>query len=128
MKSCPFCGCKAEVLEVAEKDYMVFCRDCRCQTPYRSSIDEVERLWNSRSEWVSVKDKLPNEFEEVMFFYVMHMNQSLTPRKEIGKRDIVCGHYANGIWHICYLYTSLPLRNDIDIEVTHWLPLPDYPI
>lgn len=67
------------------------------------------------TKWISVKDKLPTDLEEVMFFYTIDQH----------KKDIVCGHLENGIWHICYLYTSMKLGNLVN--VTHWMPLPEEP-
>lgn len=77
------------------------------------------------SKWISVKDKLPSELEEVMFFYIIYGNKIFNQHNDIAKRDIVCGHIEKGIWHICYLYSSLPLSNEVN--VTHWMPLPAYP-
>lgn len=79
------------------------------------------------SEWISVKDQMPDEHVDVMFYYNMHGNPMFKQESTIVKRDIVCGHYANGIWHICYLYMSLPLRDDRGIKITHWMPLPEMP-
>ena len=70
----------------------------------------------SKEAWINVNDRLPPDFEEVMFFYII---------EDMYKKDIVCGHRANGVWHICYLYESVPL-NDL-IKVTHWMPLPQFP-
>lgn len=75
------------------------------------------------SKWISVEDKMPPEFEEVMFFYIIRQKEGAP----VDKRDIVCGHYAEGHWHICYLYNSTKLNNGGFLKVTHWMPLPDYP-
>ena len=70
------------------------------------------------NEWIRVKDRMPPDLHEVMFFYVIIDN----PSSSIGKKDIVCGHVENGVWHICYLYHSVPLN--FRVHVTHWKELP----
>ena len=66
-------------------------------------------------ELISVKDSMPEEYQEVLFFYTIKNY----------KKDFVCGHYAKGIWHVCYLYTSIRLGDNVN--VTHWAKLPEYP-
>lgn len=48
LEPCPFCGCKAEVLEYGEKSYIVFCRECRAETTSFLNIDEAEKAWDMR--------------------------------------------------------------------------------
>lgn len=70
--------------------------------------------------WISVKDKLPPELQDVLFVYSIKNLHG-----QVIKKDIVCGHIAKNLWHICYLFNSLPLNNNV--EVTHWMPLPEKP-
>lgn len=86
---------------------------------YTKDINVISRPY----EWINVKDKLPPEFKEVMFFYQIYMD--FKQEKEVVKKDIVCGHYANKIWHVCYLWHSIALRDCV--HVTHWMPLPENP-
>lgn len=89
------------------------------------------------NNWISCSERMPNDLQEVIFFYIIRNNFSLTSYEleknikkcDIIKRDIVCGHHENGIWYVCYLYVSTPLQCIYnDIEVTHWMELPEYPI
>lgn len=65
--------------------------------------------------WIKVIDRLPPEFQEIIFFYTIDKH----------KKDMVCGHYARGAWHICSLYMSIVLNDEV--KVTHWMPLPEPP-
>lgn len=49
IKLCPFCGCKADVLEVGTESYNVFCRDCRAETAWFFTIKEAIEAWNKRA-------------------------------------------------------------------------------
>lgn len=63
------------------------------------------------SEWISVKDKLPEEFEEVLTFGSGEYEVlSFLDTKAIGK----CWEDKGGWWR--------PFD-----EVTHWMPLPEPP-
>jgi hypothetical protein len=74
------------------------------------------------NEWIGTSERMPPDFHEVMFFYVILDDRHGT----IMKKDIVCGHHENGEWRICYLYHSLKVNRLV--MVTHWMELPDYPI
>ena len=74
------------------------------------------------NEWISCSERMPPDLYEVMFFYII-LNEVTG---EIVKKDIICGHYEKDSWHICYLFTSIPLNERI--KVTHWMELPEYPI
>jgi hypothetical protein len=89
------------------------------------------------SDWISCAERMPPDLHEVMFFYVIRNNFFLTRHEleknikkgDVVKMDIVCGHHVKGIWHVCYLYLSIPLLCDNSIiEVTHWMELPEYPL
>lgn len=67
-------------------------------------------------DWISVKDSLPPDYKEVLYCAI---NDTIV-------KDILIGHRENGVWFNCYLfYASSPLNDRV--EVTHWMPLPDYP-
>lgn len=79
-------------------------------------IDEVSGCTVETNDgWISLNDQYPPNLLEVMFFYTIDEH----------KKDIVCGHYDKGCWHICYLYSSVPLNNEV--KVTHWRYLPEFP-
>ncbi len=67
--------------------------------------------------WISVEDRLPADYEEVLFFATTNENQS---------REIMTGHRERGLWlHCCLFYASA--RFNEDVKITHWMELPDYP-
>jgi len=67
-------------------------------------------------KWISVEANLPPDYEEVLYFAI----------NDIGTKEIMTGHREKGIWtHCCCFYSTMRL-NDL-IQVTHWMPLPDYP-
>ena len=66
--------------------------------------------------WISVEDKLPPDYHEVMYFAINAM----------GTTEIMTGHREHGLWmHCCMFYSSMHCDNTI--TVTHWMELPDYP-
>jgi Protein of unknown function (DUF551) len=67
--------------------------------------------------WIDVDDKLPEDRKEVLYFAINPM----------GGKEIMTGHRENGKWTHCCLWYSTQILND-DVAVTHWMPLPDYPI
>ncbi len=83
-------------------------------------INELNEFWGFdkeiKSGWISVKDKLPPEFHEVMYVAI----------NEHGSKEIMNGHRQGNYWtHCCMFYSTLGLCDDI--KVTHWMELPDYP-
>ncbi len=67
--------------------------------------------------WIDVDDKLPEECQEVLYFAINAM----------GSKEIMTGHRQDGKWTHCCNWYSTQILSD-DIAVTHWMPLPDYPI
>jgi len=67
--------------------------------------------------WISVEEKLPEDFQEVLYFAVTNEGNS---------REIMTGHRENGEWlHCCMFYSSARLNHEC--KVTHWMELPEYP-
>lgn len=60
------------------------------------------------SKWISVKDRLPGPGKRVLFSTELFVGE--------GYRT------SANTW---YRYTGLPLRNCINGDVTHWMPLPE---
>ena len=54
LKTCPFCGGNAEIIQVADPDregvmlHVVWCEECGCGTVPADTIDVVAELWNRR--------------------------------------------------------------------------------
>ena len=66
-------------------------------------------------KWYSVNDKLPDEYEEVLYFAITND----------GNCEIMTGHRVKNQWtHCCLFYSTMYLK---DCMVTHWMHLPDYP-
>lgn len=89
-------------------------------------------------EWISVKDGLPEEYIDVLFF----SDNTLTKeKKEAQDKFIWIGKYCNCKGWIkrfpdSHFYFNregkeLSIRNleriDIQEEITHWMPLPEPP-
>lgn len=84
------------------------------------------------SEWISVKDRLPDEEQDVLIlireieFYGRH--------KEKRKvwHWIHTGWYIDGEWATTYCfghkYISEEVNDMCELAVTHWMPLPEIPI
>lgn len=73
-------------------------------------------------EWISVKDRLPETCQDVIYVYTGHDFKNLAV-----KRYMTIGHYDEDekIWYVRYLFASIPLSKEI--EITHWMPLPESP-
>ena len=68
------------------------------------------------SGWINVEDRLPPDYQEVLYFAINPM----------GGKEIMTGHRAKGEWTHCCLWYSTVTLND-DVTVTHWQELPEYP-
>jgi hypothetical protein len=62
-------------------------------------------------EWISVKDKLPEEYASVITF-----DPSRSPMNTVNE-----GFFANGEWDIIR-------KPYMPKHITHWMPLPSPPI
>lgn len=50
LKSCPFCGGEAEMIETLFCDYKVECEKCGASTSYCDSEEMAVEAWNRRKE------------------------------------------------------------------------------
>lgn len=72
-------------------------------------IEDAETLdYVLRQQWISVKDRLPERFENVLV---------------CTKHEMLLCHYDGDEWVINYdgEYAGY------DYEITHWMPLPEFP-
>jgi hypothetical protein len=86
-------------------------------------------------KWISVKDGLPDELETVNIVFVNH-NPQIYYADIKDKPMTATAIYCKGKWWwwsaVCEDYLAEYGRSicdemDIDIEVTHWMPLPEPP-
>ncbi len=84
-------------------------------------------------EWISVKDRLPENGRNVL---ICIENVEIYGRHNELKniqRLILCGYHYDGVWltahcHGCeYIEKMNEKFPDEHITVTHWMPLPDPP-
>lgn len=69
------------------------------------------------NQWISVKDRLPEDFREVLYFAITNDTET---------REIMTGHREYNKWmHCCSFYSSRTLNDNV--IVSHWMPLPEYP-
>lgn len=69
-------------------------------------------------EWISVKDRLPEDGEDVLF--VVRPNGGLFIR---------VGIYSDGVWSLlCGMWNDYrQFTSNTAWPVTHWMPLPELP-
>lgn len=80
------------------------------------SESELDDLTASIPKWISIKDRFPDDYIEVLYFAI----------NDIGTKEIMTGHRVEGTWtHCCMFYRTVKL-NDL-VTVTHWMPLPKPP-
>lgn len=84
-------------------------------------------------EWISVKDKLPDEEQEVLLY-----TEEIESYGRYGKRkkiyhNVYRGYFDGEEWitiycHGCeYIFKMNEKYQNEHIEVTHWMPLPEPP-
>ncbi len=104
LKPCPFCGNTFLGRQEEARKLRIMCP--YCGTVKTAKKEYAERDWNKRiscSEWISVKDRLPKDKSEVLFY------------------DELCGIYIGWFdeeWQTEHFNCD---------SVTHWKPLPNPP-
>ena len=87
--------------------------DCGFQAGYKAAEELLTIVGKKTSQWISVKDRLPEEDVTVLAF----INYSIDDAKLL---RVVSGAYRGRLW-LC--------GQDIYSErfITHWMPLPEPP-
>lgn len=132
LKPCPFCGGKAELIKIPVSPYpdkyYVRCsnqNDCKvaAHTYMGGTAEEAIEDWNRRaafttahSEWINVKDRLPEEYKDVLCYYEYFRYGDFNCMF----RTIDRGHYGNGIW-------GGEAGQGHKNKVLAWMPLPEPP-
>lgn len=101
-------------------------------------MDEIAYLRSKQPKWISVKDRLPEELTPVNVVWVNHNPQLYYSKiKDVPQSDATAIYFC-GRWYWwdtdlidwlseygrCSREDSLV---DKDIEITHWMPLPEPP-
>ncbi len=85
------------------------------------------------SEWISVKDRLPEPDQGVLVFTITIETYGKHKEKKKIYRNIYYGYHDGEEWltsycHGCeYIYKINEKFPEEFIEVTHWMPLPEPP-
>lgn len=74
------------------------------------------------SEWIEVKDKLPDNLGHFIIFFVPVFKGSFTGFYSDGNNP----HYVKGFWHDDGRWDAEENRLE-EFEVTHWMPWPNNP-
>ncbi len=92
---------------------------------------EVEKL--KKLQWISVKDRLPNDEQGVLLYTREIETYGKHKEKKETWHNIYYGYCDNGEWVTSYCWGCEYIRTmnekypDEHIEVTHWRPLPEPP-
>lgn len=73
------------------------------------------------NEWISIKERLPNKLQKVLFHWVLCDSFGNPCVKNVSM-----GYLCEGGWDIYVPYHSFALRADV-CPVTHWMELPEFP-
>lgn len=68
------------------------------------------------SEWISVKDRLPEINKDVLMYFAVENNMAVGFLQEIDEHITFWCAYPDGGWW-----------TDCECEPTHWMPLPEPP-
>lgn len=112
LNPCPICGKQVETGNFAGVDWFVFC-DCGIEFAPKNvdTFDELAARWNRRaSEWISVKDRLPEKTGK----YIVHQWRT-------GETSD-CDYY-----HRDDPYTTFPGWEYEHEKISHWMPFPHDP-
>lgn len=130
LKPCPFCGYsfpkleeKSKTFYKGEQVYNTYVRCPACDTRGRRAIlshfptnkkarEYVMEAWNRRSsDWISVKDRLPEEGENILIF--------VNDLKSEPVQADVCYYDGDEAW--------LDSGYNFGSDVPYWMPLPKPP-
>ena len=73
-------------------------------------------------DWISVKDRLPDEDSAYMVFYHEWSNGEFLPKYD--ERYVKIIKFFRGLGWIFPVCVDEKCENDTNREVTHWMPLP----
>lgn len=85
------------------------------------------------SQWISVKDRLPEEEENVLVLVREIEHYGRHREKRTVYRSVYVGWCVDGEWATMYCHGYQYIENEsekdtnCDYDVTHWMPLPKPP-
>lgn len=149
---CPYCGDRMELMIVSPECIngtstawyqCVACEssspssECPANSPRKEIIKKALALALRRAEpeWISVKDRPPEEAEPVNVTWVNHCPAPYYSKIK-NVEQTATAVYFGGKWYwysaVCVDMLEEYGRNDVDlldenIEITHWMPLPKTP-
>lgn len=103
--------------DMQEQDIAKFLQDVASLKNYINELtEENERL---RSEWISVDERLPDNYRAVL---VVCESTSIS-----GGRLRAVGSYGGGFWSMADANGTMRLTKYMQYIVTHWMELPELP-
>ena len=85
------------------------------------AADRIEELESKQSEWISVEERLPDNYRTVLVACEYTTIGG-------GVRIIVIGLYGGGFWSLADADGTHHLtKYNMHAVVTHWMPLPEAP-
>ena len=79
------------------------------------AADAIEELLADVPKWISVEERLPDEWREVLTYSPIHSDEKNPHMIQL------CWYIGNGKWRECQ-YGEI-----MEIPITHWMPLPKAP-
>ena len=79
------------------------------------AADAIEELLAAVPKWISMEERLPDEWREVLTYSPIHSDEKNPHMIQL------CWYIGNGKWRECQ-YGEI-----VEIPITHWMPLPKAP-
>ena len=100
-----------------ERDRLNDFQNSQCARLLAKVNDLEKQLHESKSEWISVEDKLPNPLENVLVYSPMDVFPYLITSG-------FCGITGSGTYWYCGGHGKVNIKDNV---ITHWMPLPEPP-
>jgi len=107
LKACPFCGGEARLRGADGYNWWITCENSKCIFDESETYDkthDIIQAWNTRSQWRSVEDELPEK--EGLY---------------------LCWQYLWGFEILLFHSGCFDCIGKYNANPTHWQPLPEPP-